>query len=81
MSEKIYRVQMNRKGAPDFSTAVEIPQGEWKLSDDRYWKTCSECGADVDVSIGLGIYVNNDEVSEMCFCPNCGARMKGVDDE
>ena len=52
-------------------------QGEWILSDDRCWKTCSECGADVDVSIGLGIYVNNDEVSEMRFCPNCGARMKG----
>ena len=32
MSEKIYRVQMNSKGMPNFSTAVEIadrPQGEW----------------------------------------------------
>ena len=32
MSEKIYRVQMNSKGMPNFSTAVEIadrPRGEW----------------------------------------------------
>lgn len=32
MSEKLYRVQMNSKGAPDFSTAVEVAdrsQGEW----------------------------------------------------
>ena len=32
MSEKIYRVQMNSKGMPNFSTAVEIadrPKGEW----------------------------------------------------
>lgn len=30
--EKIYRVQMNNKGMPNFSTAVEVadrPQGEW----------------------------------------------------
>ena len=30
--EKLYKVQMNSKGAPDFSTAVEVadrPQGEW----------------------------------------------------
>lgn len=33
MSEKIYRVQMNSKGMPNFSTAVEIPQG---------WIPCSE---------------------------------------
>jgi len=64
-----------------FSYGMEAdrPQGKWILSDDRCWKTCSECGADVDVSIGLGIYVNNDEVSEMCFCPNCGARMFAKD--
>ena len=36
MSEKIYRVQMNSKGMPNFATAVEIadrPQG---------WIPCSE---------------------------------------
>ena len=34
--EKIYRVQMNSKGMPNFSTAVEIadrPSGEWIDAD------------------------------------------------
>ena len=56
----------------------EREKGKWILSDDKYWKTCSECGVYVDVSMGLGIYnVNNNEVSEMRFCPNCGADMRG----
>lgn len=68
MSEKIYRVQMNSKGMPNFSTAVEIadrPQGEWIKDDD--WCKCSVCGNTFD------------ELTD--FCPSCGARMKGVDDE
>ena len=38
MSEKIYRVQMNSKGMPNFSTAVEVadrPQGEWIPCSER----------------------------------------------
>lgn len=77
MSEKIYRVQMNSKGMPNFSTAVEIadrPQGEWKrrLVDNGFnadW-VCSECG----------YRVKTDFVS-FNFCPHCGARMKGADDD
>ena len=72
--EKIYRVQMNSKGMPNFATAEEIPQGEWifrrefvedtpftgyRCSNCNYWK-----------SMGAWNY-----------CPNCGARMKGADDE
>ena len=57
------------------------PQGEWIVSDDKYFYTCQFCNADVDVSMGTGIFVNNDEVSHVNFCPNCGARMKGADDE
>ena len=117
--EKIYRVQMNNKGMPNFSTAVEVadrpqgnvdavdiferemhnleqgyitlgefderieplrhlcygrPQGEWKrrLVDNGFnadW-VCSECG----------YRVKTDFVS-FNYCPNCGARMKGADDE
>ena len=59
------------------SAQPESRTGHWILSEDRYWKTCSECGADVDVSLGLGLFVDNDEVSEKCFCPNCGADMRG----
>ena len=71
--EKLYKVQMNSKGMPNFSTAVEIadrPQGEWifvesKISN-RKLKKCSVCG--------LG-YVS---LKPDNYCPNCGARMKGV---
>lgn len=37
MSEKIYRVQMNSKGMPNFSTAVEIPftEPQWIPVSER----------------------------------------------
>ena len=59
----------------------ERKTGQWLLSNNRHWQSCSECGADVDVSMGLGVYVDNDEISEMRFCPNCGADMRGESDE
>ena len=55
-------------------TAVEVadrPQGEWIEQEDdyhHYWE-CSECG------MGVGL----DDIRN--YCPNCGARMKGADDE
>lgn len=69
--EKIYRVKLNSKGMPNFSTAVEVadrPQGEWISNHDGYW-VCSECG------LRVLIYAKGN------YCPNCGARMKGADDE
>ena len=120
--EKLYKVQMNSKCMPDFSTAVEIenipiygnehncmmtifgecsyaetgcgdcavvekvrkalsadrPQGEWIKDENGDYK-CSECGGCEEQFIygtenwyGLG---------ESKFCPSCGARMKGADDE
>ena len=77
--EKLYKVQMNSKGMPNFATAVEIadrPQGEWidtgKDPDHSHpltaiWYRCSECGD------GTNTKTN--------YCPNCGAQMKGADDE
>lgn len=63
-------------------TEVEpVKHGEWIPSDDKNWLTCSSCGADVDVSCGAPFfYVDNDEVSHINFCPNCGARMDGDSD-
>ena len=84
MSEKIYRVQMNSKGMPNFATAVEIadrPQGEWI---DKGWKGDWQFETD-----GRGNCWHEYECSECGFhskgskskyCPNCGARMKGEDD-
>lgn len=65
-------------------TVAEIPSEDvqpvkherWILSDDKYWLTCSFCGADIDVSCGAPFfYVDNDEVDHINFCPNCGAKM------
>lgn len=70
MSEKIYRVQMNSKGMPDFSTAVEVsdrPQGEWIDKGNWMGIECSRCKCH-------SRYVTP-------FCPQCGAQMKGADDE
>ena len=69
MSEKIYRVQMNSKGMPNFSTAVEIadrPQGEWIDNGDRYFR-CSLCGI--------------KDTDRWHWCHGCGHPMKGADDE
>lgn len=51
--------------------SADRPQGEWIEQEDdyhHYWE-CSECG------MGVGL----DDIRN--FCPNCGAKMKGADDE
>ena len=47
--------------------SADRPQGEW--IDDGFAHRCSICGKQ-----GVGIEYYN-------YCPNCGARMKGADDE
>lgn len=101
--EKIYKVQMNSKGAPDFSTAVEIPSSDnhdWEKYSDRLWKIAYERGKAsvrpqgewIDRSDGgriLNPWWETYECSKCGqygtriwnFCPNCGCRMKGADDE
>ena len=51
--------------------SADRPRGEWIEQEDdyhHYWE-CSECG------MGVGL----DDIRN--FCPNCGADMKGADDE
>ena len=95
--EKIYRVQMNSSGMPNFATAVEIdtdiseysdrpwknayergkadrPQGEW-FKDDEGTFICSACGSgykDQPTLMGKPMFK---------WCPLCGARMKGDNNE
>ena len=82
MSEKIYRVQMNSSGMPNFSTAVEIadrPQGEWIDAEIP-----SESGGAMPIqvcSLCKTFYPLAYTGGGHRFCPNCGARMKGADDE
>ena len=79
--EKIYRVQMNSKGMPNFSTAVEVadrPQGEWKPFDLTWGRSiyaCSVCEEAIAVPCGW-----SDGKPIYDYCPMCGARMKGADD-
>ena len=54
-------------------------QGEWvdghrmKMGGCYYWfRECSECGYERD---------DDDTDKDTNFCPNCGARMKGADDD
>lgn len=72
--EKIYRVQMNSSGMPNFATAEEIPQGEWIPSDTDGF-VCSVCKngyRNQPTLMGRPMFE---------YCPVCGARMKGADDE
>ena len=53
---------------------ADRPQGEWEMLEDAdgLYGICSVCGQDADFSHYYKAYN---------YCPNCGARMKGVDDE
>ena len=50
------------------------PQGEWIEVDDSLISCkCSICGWES--------HMHEDDVYGMPYCPNCGACMKGIDDE
>ena len=78
---KIYRVQMNSKGMPNFSTAVEVadrPQGEWI----RTGRTNIYGGIEVQCS-NCNDKVMVQHLEDEWYCRHCGADMgmKGADDE
>ena len=58
----------------DTFPSADRPQGEWEMQEDidGLYGICSICGRDADFSHYYKAYN---------FCPNCGARMKGADDE
>lgn len=54
--------------------SADRPQGEWIEVDDYFIRCkCSICGWES--------HKYEDDVYGMPYCPNCGARMKGIDDE
>ena len=66
--EKGFRIGV-KKGAN-----TNRPQGEWIEVDDYFIRCkCSICGWES--------HKYEDDVYGMSYCPNCGARMKGTDDE
>ena len=83
---KLYEVELNSKGAPNFSTAKEVPQrikGKWIPKEDRAKQEvfiCSECGGWA-YSPWIGSRKNpKPNWCKYSFCPNCGADMRGDDD-
>ena len=56
--------------------AVSVVRGEWidkmNYRDGSYYSICSECGYFDD---------ERDDLTAYNFCPYCGAKMKGADDE
>ena len=68
--------KFTNEGCPTMYSNPERKTGKWIVSDDRCWHTCPFCDADIDVSMGTGVYVDNDEVNYVNYCPNCGARME-----
>ena len=66
--EKGFRIGV-KKGA-----STDRPQGEWIEVDDYFIRCkCSICGWES--------HKYEDDVYGMPYCPNCGACMKGADDE
>lgn len=66
--EKGFRIGV-KKGA-----STDRPQGEWIEVDDYFIRCkCSICGWES--------HKYEDDVYGMPYCPNCGAKMKGIDDE
>ena len=54
--------------------SADRPQGEWIEVDDSLISCkCSICGWES--------HMHEDDVYGMPYCPNCGAKMKGVGDE
>ena len=54
--------------------STDRPQGEWIEVDDALISCrCSACGWEA--------HLYEDDVYGMPYCPNCGCRMKGADDE
>jgi hypothetical protein len=57
--------------------AVEPKQGEWingGSTNGSYYKRCNQCFAVIDETF----FADDFDVN---FCPNCGAKMKGADDD
>ena len=78
---KIYKVQMNSKGAPDFSTAVEIPSSDnhdWEKYSDKLWKLAYEKGRESVRPQGKWIKDKSKNIWNMvvdCYkCSNCGKK-------
>ena len=54
--------------------SADRPQGEW-IEQEDCWQ-CSECGDEFVLEVDV-----KPIDARMHYCPNCGARMKGAEDD
>ena len=80
--QQIDKILEHNKTLCNFIDAIpsaDRPQGEWEIEYrgngwNDYWDyTCSNCGKKYERADAV-LYKAN-------FCPNCGAKMKGADNE
>ena len=78
-SQQIYKILEHNKTLCNFIEAIpsaDRPQGEWinkhEWANGFYERECSICGAMKPILM---------HTAKVNFCPNCGAKMKGADDE
>ena len=72
--EKIYRVQMNGSGMPNFSTAVEIDTDISEYSD-KLWRNAYERG-EADRPQGDWLKFGLGRGTRILFCTNCKRRIE-----
>ena len=66
---KVCEEMARRHQAEILELTKDRPQGEWKHESDCGVTKCKKCGWSIE------------ECIDWNYCPHCGARMKGADDE
>ena len=68
-------IRLYKRTVEQFNDAVPVVHGKWDKGTDSNWHICEECGAEVDISMGTGVWVKGVELYELKYCPYCGAKM------
>ena len=68
-------IRLYKRTVEQFNDAVPVVHGKWDKGTDSDWHICEECGAEVDISMGTGVWVKGVELYELKYCPYCGAKM------
>ena len=68
-------IRLYKRTVEQFNDAVPVVHGKWDKGTDSNWHICEECGAEVDISMGTGVWVEGVELYELKYCPYCGAKM------
>ena len=75
---KVKRVLVEDGKYGDLYYADGRPQGEWIWHEDEDICNCSRCNFEIDAE---GCIEPMEYVGVFRYCPYCGAKMKGADDE